>query len=74
MTSLIVTKVLSHVNCSLNHYAPELEPLYHIVEDFADHQDIWFRDFLMAFDKMSMNGNTGLEAGPTSWFKAPSRL
>ena len=62
------------VNCGLNHYAPEGEPLYHIVEDYADHQDIWFRDFLTAFDKMSRNGNTGLEAGPTSWFNAPCTL
>ena len=62
------------VNCGLNHYAPEGEPLYQIVEDYADHQDIWFRDFLTAFDKMSRNGNTGLVAGPTSWFKAPCTL
>lgn len=56
------------INCGMNHYAPEGEPLYQIVEDFADHQDTWFRDFLIAFDKMSKNGNTNLENGPTSWF------
>ena len=56
------------VNCGMNHYAPEGEPLYQIVEDFADHQDNWIRDFLVAFDKMSKNGNTDLVDGPTKWF------
>merc|ERR1712061_49668 len=56
------------VNCGMNHYAPEGEPLYQIVEDFADHQDNWIRDFLVAFDKMSKNGNSDLVDGPTKWF------
>jgi len=56
------------VKCGMNHYAPEGEPLYKIVEDFADHQDNWIRDFLIAFDKMSQNGNTNLMTGPKSWF------
>ena len=58
------------VKCGMNHYAPEGEPLYKIVEDFADHQDNWIRDFMVAFDKMSQNGNTDLMNGPTSWFGA----
>jgi len=62
------------VNCGLNQYAPEGEPLHQIVEDYADHQDTWIQDFITAFDKMSKNGNTDLVDGPTSWFKAPCRL
>ena len=62
------------VNCGLNQYAPEGEPLHQIVEDYADHQDTWIQDFITAFDKMSRNGNTNLVDGPTSWFKAPCRL
>lgn len=62
------------VNCGLNHYAPEGEPLHQIVEDFADHQDTWIQDFITAFDMMSRNGNTDLVDGPTSWFRAPCRL
>merc|ERR1712165_329882 len=58
------------VKCGMNHYAPEGEPLYQIVEDFADHQDNWIRDFMVAFDKMSKNGNTDLINGPSSWFGA----
>ena len=58
------------VDCPLNKYAPEGEALSDIVEDFADSQEHWIRDFLTAFDKMSRNGNTGLVPGPTSWFGA----
>ena len=58
------------VDCGLNNYAPEGEALHEIVEDFADHQDNWIRDFMRAFDKMSKNGNTNLQDGPTSWFGA----
>ena len=62
------------VNCGLNQYAPEGEPLHQIVEDYADHQDTWIQDFITAFDMMSRNGNTDLVDGPTSWFRAPCRL
>ena len=31
------------VDCEKQNYAPEGEPLYKIVDEFADHQDIWFR-------------------------------
>ena len=57
-------------DCGLNRYAPEGEALSDIVEDFAESQANWIRDFLPAFDKMSRNGNSGLIQGPTSWFEA----
>ena len=31
------------VDCEKQNYAPEGEPLHQIVDEFADHQDIWFR-------------------------------
>ena len=64
------------VNCGLNHYAPEGEPLYQIVEDYADHQDSWFRDFITAFDKMSRNGYSDgeLTRGPVTWIGANCEL
>ena len=58
------------VDCDLNNYAPEGEPLYQIMEDFADHQTHWIRDYLVAYDKMSRNGNDDLTDGPTQWFGA----
>ena len=58
------------VDCGLNEYAPEGEALHKIVDEFADNQDIWIADYLIAFDKMSKNGNEGLTDGPTSWFGA----
>merc|ERR1711923_28725 len=57
-------------DCGLNKYAPEGEALSDIVEDFAESQANWIRDFLTAFDKMSRNGNSGLIQGPISWFGA----
>ena len=62
------------VDCGLNDHAPEGEALHEIVEDFAENQDHWIRDFLTAFDKMSRNGNTDLDDGPTAWYGASCRL
>ena len=45
------------VDCPKQDYAPEGEPLHQIIEEYADNQDLWSRDFLSALDKMSMNGN-----------------
>ena len=45
------------VDCPKQNYAPEGEPLYQIIEEYADNQDLWYQDFLTALDKMSMNGN-----------------
>ena len=58
------------VDCPLNNYAPEGETLSSIVEDFADHQDTWIKEYLTAFDKMSRNGNENLVPGPEQWFDA----
>ena len=45
------------VDCPKQSYAPEGETLHQIIEEYADNQDLWSRDFLSALDKMSMNGN-----------------
>ena len=45
------------VDCPKQNYAPEGEPLHQVIEEYADNQDRWVRDFLSALDKMSMNGN-----------------
>ena len=36
-------EVLKVVDCEKQNYAPEGEPLHQIVDEFADHQDVWFR-------------------------------
>ena len=60
------------VDCDKQSYAPEGEALSDIVEDFADNQDHWIRDFLTAFEKMSNNGYDASELteGPTGWYGA----
>jgi len=60
------------VDCEKNSYAPEGEPLHQIVEEFADNQEAWFKDFLTAFDKMSNNGYADgeLVEGPSNWIGA----
>ena len=42
-------------NCGVEDYAPEGEPLYQIVDDFADHQDKWFEEFVPTLEKMTEN-------------------
>ena len=58
--------------CPLEDYAPEGEPLYTIVDDFADHQDKWFEDFLPTLEKMTENGyeSGDLTEAPENWFGA----
>ena len=34
------------IDCPLQTYAPEGEPLHSVVEEFADDQNAWLRDFL----------------------------
>ena len=34
------------IDCPLQSYAPEGEPLHTVVEEFADDQNAWLRDFL----------------------------
>jgi len=60
------------VDCEKQNYAPEGEPLHEIVEEFADDQGAWFKDFLTAFDKMSNNGyeDGDLTEGPSNWIGA----
>ena len=43
-------------NCPKEDYAPEGEPLYAIVDDYAKNQQKWFDDFIAIMHKMSSNG------------------
>ena len=36
------------MDCPLQQYAPEGEPLHKVVEEYAEDQDAWLRDFLPA--------------------------
>ena len=42
--------------CKEETHAPEGEPLYKIVLDYADDQQKWFDDFIPIIHKMSANG------------------
>ena len=56
------------MQCPKNEYAPEGDPVYQIVEDFADDHDIWAKDFLDAYQQMLSNAFEDLEDGPqNSW-------
>eukprot|EP00408_Alexandrium_pacificum_P017718 CAMPEP_0171189598 /NCGR_PEP_ID=MMETSP0790-20130122/18428_1 /TAXON_ID=2925 /ORGANISM="Alexandrium catenella, Strain OF101" /LENGTH=694 /DNA_ID=CAMNT_0011654713 /DNA_START=38 /DNA_END=2123 /DNA_ORIENTATION=+ len=48
---------------------PESTPVYQIVEEYADSQAAWIRDFVPAYEKMLANGYaaTDLAAGPDRW-------
>ena len=52
------------MHCDRNDNAPEGEPVYKIVEDFADDHDVWANDFLDAWDQMTKNGGEELVAAP----------
>ena len=43
-------------DCELEDYAPEGEPLYAIIDDYAQNQQKWFDDFVVVVSKMSANG------------------
>ena len=45
-------------NCDKEDYAPEGEPLYTIVDDFADNPQKWMDEFWPALHKMLANGYT----------------
>lgn len=48
---------------------PGSTPLHQIIEDYADHQENWIRDFVPTFEKLISNGYTEeeLEDGPDQW-------
>jgi len=50
------------MHCNRNDNAPEGEPVYKIVEEFADDHDAWAKDFLDGWDQMTTNGAEGLDA------------
>merc|ERR1719282_1891376 len=58
------------VDCPKQKYAPEGEKLHKIIDEFADNQNKWIKEFLSALDKMSKNGNENLVEGPTTWYGA----
>ena len=49
-------------DCAKEDYAPEGEPLYTIVEDYADNPQKWMDSFFIVLDKMSSNGYDLLDA------------
>ena len=50
------SKVAFPVNCELEDHAPEGEPLYAIIDDYAANQQKWFDDFVGVVRKMTANG------------------
>jgi hypothetical protein len=56
------------MDCPLQTYAPEGEPLHTVVEEYADEQDVWMRDFLPAVQKMVENNAEGLVVVPVAWW------
>jgi len=46
---------------------PGSEPLYKIMEDFAQNQDHFIRDFVLAMEKMLSNGYQNLALAPDHW-------
>ena len=49
-------KKVVYPNCDKEDYAPEGEPLYAIVDDFADNPQQWMDEFWHALHKMLENG------------------
>ena len=70
MTSVSGIKLLVKPECGVEDYAPEGEPLYQIVDDFADHQNKWFEEFVPTLEKMTENGyqSEELTDAPSNWF------
>ena len=50
------SKVAFPVNCEKEDHAPEGEPLYAIIDDYAANQQKWFDDFVAVVHKMTANG------------------
>merc|ERR1719458_764045 len=66
----------AHCTCQIEpwivraHHPPEGEPLHSVVEEFADDQNAWLRDFLPALQKMVENKGNDLVEAPTGWWNA----
>ena len=58
------------VDCDLETYAPDGEPLYQIVEDLADSNENLMKDFSPAMEKMINNGYQAesLDEIPPEWW------
>ena len=58
------------IDCLLQTYAPEGEPLHAVVEEYAEHQDAWLRDFLPSLQKMVETRAAGLKEVALAWWGA----
>jgi len=58
------------VDCPLQKYAPEGEPLHAIIEEYADSQDAWLEFFLPGLEHMLANNAGELEEAPSGWWGA----
>ena len=58
------------VDCPLQEYAPEGEPLHAIVEEYADSQDAWLEFFLPGLEHMLANNAGQLDEAPSGWWGA----
>ena len=56
------------VDCGLETYAPEGQPLHAIVDEFADDQQSWMDEFVPALEKMLENGYQADDLVPTPTF------
>ena len=45
------------------------QELWKTVEDFADDNELWTREFVASFEKMQTNGYSQLDQGPTGFWK-----
>ena len=65
--------VINTYGCAkfVSRYAPEGEQLYKIVEEYADDQEAFVRDFIPAMEKMVSNGYTENELTPAVIAKLP---
>ena len=45
------------------------QELWKTVEDFADDNELWMREFVASFEKMQTNGYSQLDQGPTGFWK-----
>ena len=58
------------VDCPLQEYAPEGEPLHAIIEEYADSQDAWLEFFLPGLERLLSNNAGQLEKAPSGWWGA----
>ena len=55
-------------DCDKEDYAPEGEALHAIVDEYADHQDLWMVEFIPSLEKMTQNGYEDHALIDNIWF------